>query len=553
MTGSADDKRDFFVSFTQADRSWATWIAWALEEAGYTVFFQDWDFKSNFVLEMDRAHTQSRRTIAVLSPDYLTSRFTAPEWAARFAQDATSTHDLLIPVRVRPCELEGLLAQIVYVDLLGCDEAAARQRLLDRVRSIRAKPDEPPLFPGEPGHAAVPERPPFPGALRKAASWLRRTLIGGGIAAAVVGALLTWWLSDPAISTRTEINNQGQIGQVVSGPVAGDVIGQQTIHGVPFEKYDQLRDELGVTDEALASFFAIVERERVPRDELEPTLKEIARRYKELLARLEAPASTDPEVQRLKEEAREALRRGDFARTEAQLNRAKAIDLAAVERMRAAMAQMQAALDARSLSAAEAAGQNGALMMTQLRYADAARYYAEAVGLTPERYAGPLSDRLTDWAWAAWRVGDYPSALDATRRALALEEARRPIDAGRLGGRLNNLAVLLQELSHYAEAEPLYGRAIAIDEKALGPEHPGLAAMLNNLANLYQVTGRYAEAEPLYERVIAIGEKALGPEHPDLATQLNNLAGLYRVTGRYAEAEPLYERAIAIDEGSVSV
>ena len=50
------------------------------------------------------------RSPDLLSPDYLAARFTAPEWAARFAQDATSEHDLLIPVRVRPCELKGLSA-----------------------------------------------------------------------------------------------------------------------------------------------------------------------------------------------------------------------------------------------------------------------------------------------------------------------------------------------------------------------------------------------------------------------------------------------------------
>ena len=175
MTDASDGKRDFFVSFNQADRAWATWIAWVLEEAGYSVWFQDWDFKGNFVLEMDKAHTQSRRTIAVLSPDYLTSRFTAPEWAARFAQDATSEHDLLIPVRVRPCELEGLLAQIVYVDLVGCGEAAARERLLKRVEGIRLKPDEPPLFPGEAGHEAVPERPAFPADVQRG----KRAVAGG--------------------------------------------------------------------------------------------------------------------------------------------------------------------------------------------------------------------------------------------------------------------------------------------------------------------------------------------------------------------------------------
>jgi hypothetical protein len=208
VTDASAGKRDFFVSFTRADRAWATWIAWALEGAGYSVFFQDWDFKGNFVLEMDKAHAHSRRTVAVLSPDYLASRFAAPEWAARFAQDATSEHDLLIPVRVRPCELEGLLGQIVYVDLVGCGEAAAREKLLGRVAGIRLKPDEPPLFPGEASHDAVPERPAFPSAAptggRVAMTGLPALMAGGrappapwlvgGMALAALVVVATVWL-----------------------------------------------------------------------------------------------------------------------------------------------------------------------------------------------------------------------------------------------------------------------------------------------------------------------------------------------------------------------
>jgi hypothetical protein len=166
MIDAPDGKRDFFVSFTRADREWAAWIAWALEEAGYSVFLQDWDFKGNFVLEMDKAHAQSRRTIAVLSPDYFASRFAAPEWAARFADDASSTRDLLIPVRVRPFETEGLLAQIIYVDLVGVGRDEGRQRLLNRVAGLRLKPGEEPFFPGAPLPAAarsVPSEPSFPG------------------------------------------------------------------------------------------------------------------------------------------------------------------------------------------------------------------------------------------------------------------------------------------------------------------------------------------------------------------------------------------------------
>jgi TIR domain len=31
-------KKDFFVSYRSADEPWASWIAWQLEEAGYTTF-----------------------------------------------------------------------------------------------------------------------------------------------------------------------------------------------------------------------------------------------------------------------------------------------------------------------------------------------------------------------------------------------------------------------------------------------------------------------------------------------------------------------------------
>jgi hypothetical protein len=90
--------KDFFVSYSGADRAWAEWIAWVLEEAGYTVVLQAWDFRpgSNFVLEMQQAAAQAERTIAVFSPDFLASRFTAPEWAAAFARDPTGALGLLL-------------------------------------------------------------------------------------------------------------------------------------------------------------------------------------------------------------------------------------------------------------------------------------------------------------------------------------------------------------------------------------------------------------------------------------------------------------------------
>ena len=53
-TQSEDFKRDFFISYTSADKGLAEWIAWQLEENGYTTFLQAWDFRpvSNFALDM---------------------------------------------------------------------------------------------------------------------------------------------------------------------------------------------------------------------------------------------------------------------------------------------------------------------------------------------------------------------------------------------------------------------------------------------------------------------------------------------------------------------
>lgn len=157
---------DFFISYNKADKSWAEWIAWQLEEADYTTVLQAWDFGtgSNFVLEMQKAAAEASRTIAVLSPDYLTSNFTAPEWAAAFAQDPTGSGRKLIPIRVRKCEPAGLLGPIVYQNLVGLDERAAREALFKAVKRGRSKPATPPAFPPAAGRA-VTSQPRYPGSL----------------------------------------------------------------------------------------------------------------------------------------------------------------------------------------------------------------------------------------------------------------------------------------------------------------------------------------------------------------------------------------------------
>jgi len=158
---------DFFLSYTGVDRAWAEWIAWQLEDAGYTTRLQAWDFRpgANFVLEMQRAAAEADRTIAVLTPAYLESLFAQPEWAAAFAQDPTGADRRFVPVRVHRCELPGMLKQIVYVDLMDLSEQRARQALLSGIAGGRAKPAAAPRYPGAPATAPAPAPgpPAFPG------------------------------------------------------------------------------------------------------------------------------------------------------------------------------------------------------------------------------------------------------------------------------------------------------------------------------------------------------------------------------------------------------
>ena len=161
-----DAGKDFFISYTGADKKWAEWIAWQLEEAQYSTILQAWDFQPgmDFVLEMDKATRVARCTIVVLSPDYLSAQYTQPEWAVAFRRDPKSEKGALLPIRVQKCDVEGLLGPIIYIDLVDLDETTAHKTLLVGVGRERGKPETAPGFPGG-GQYTIPKPQRFPGAL----------------------------------------------------------------------------------------------------------------------------------------------------------------------------------------------------------------------------------------------------------------------------------------------------------------------------------------------------------------------------------------------------
>jgi hypothetical protein len=127
-----DTLKDFFISYAHQDWQWAKWINQQLEEAGYSSILPDKDFLpgGSVVLNIDNAARQAKRTIAVLSPHYLASKFTQAEWAAAFYQDPTGAQGLLVPVRVLPCDVQGLLATVIYIDLVGQEDKEKTRKIL---------------------------------------------------------------------------------------------------------------------------------------------------------------------------------------------------------------------------------------------------------------------------------------------------------------------------------------------------------------------------------------------------------------------------------------
>jgi hypothetical protein len=137
------DRTDFFVSHAGADRAWAEWAAWQLEQAGYTVVLDVWDWAAgqNFVTAMSDALGRCDRVVALFSAAYFDrDRYTAEEWSAAALHVPGTGEGRLVPVRVEEvpaAEMPAVLRPLLYRDVFGLGEEQARRVLLEAVAGPR--------------------------------------------------------------------------------------------------------------------------------------------------------------------------------------------------------------------------------------------------------------------------------------------------------------------------------------------------------------------------------------------------------------------------------
>lgn len=135
--------KDFFVSYTGKDVNYATWVAKLLEDNGYTVTIQAWDFLSgdNFVANINKALIECKKLIVILSESYLKSKWCEIEWTAKLSEQIKLDERRIIPIRIEPIEVKGLLSPISYINIVDNTEDEAKQKILEDVKDQKPRID----------------------------------------------------------------------------------------------------------------------------------------------------------------------------------------------------------------------------------------------------------------------------------------------------------------------------------------------------------------------------------------------------------------------------
>lgn len=145
----------------------------------------------------------------------------------------------------------------------------------------------------------------------------------------------------------------------------------------------------------------------------------------------------------------------------------------------------------------------------------------------------------------------HREALDILRRVLGPRDDRVAIS-------MNNLAVALGEQNRWVDAEALHRQAIAI----FAQNHPGLHTLTadaeNSLATALDIQGKVAPAESTYLSVLDMRRRLLGAKHPDYAFTLFNYSMFLSDQGRCDESvrnslEVLALRGNALPESHSSI
>src|SRR5215813_30635 len=135
----------------------------------------------------------------------------------------------------------------------------------------------------------------------------------------------------------------------------------------------KLEGDLDLNQRQIRAALGILGENDIPPERLAAKLVEIAERFKALQATASAQPGDDPKIAALKTDAQKAIEAGELTKADALL--------ADVE------TEQRRALDRFAINAAETSAQRGEIALTRLRYAEAAKHFANAAAVFPPKSA----------------------------------------------------------------------------------------------------------------------------------------------------------------------
>jgi tetratricopeptide (TPR) repeat protein len=603
MAPGKDGKYDFFVSRRGSAATVAQEVADVLASAGYSSFSQDYDIGHgvNFVAEIHKALKGCQHFIALLTHDYDEAPYTQAEWT-NFYKAAVESGGArrFIVIRVEACNPPGLLAGIVFADLVGVHEPRERRkRILAAAggRSI-AEPAGTRLFEN------VPPRD--------------LNFTGRDESLAALHSLLMD-VEKPTAITQAAIHGLGGIGKTA---LATEYVHRYAgaYSGVWWANAEQRT----VLVASLAALAGRLDRRLTE----EPDQDKAARAAIANLAErtglpillvydnVENPQTQDGLVPSASARVLVTTRWTDWGGHAAELKlevltpakaaeflqkRAARTDPADAARLATALGNLPLALDhagayckLTGTSFDAYRGKIDALIAKAPKGATHPDVFA-TFSLAIEKaasecqaaepllgffaYLAPENIPLDLVTEDIVKAHDLPEALgslasvslvehvtlddgshgitlhrlvQAAMRARLAENGETAVAVARTTARLGNAFPRdgYSEPRVWPRCAALLPHVLALREYKLWNVESAVSAsiLLDKAGSYLHGRAASAEAEPLLREGLALGEKALGREHIDIAACLNNLASLLFETVRHTEAEQLYREAIAIGE-----
>ncbi len=118
MSDSPEYQYDVFISYSSADKEWVRGeLLRRIEDSGLRACIDYRDFRRGApsIIEIERAVKNSRKTLLVLTPAYLKSRWTEFENLLLQTLDPSSRDLRLIPLLKEKCDLPTRISFLTYV------------------------------------------------------------------------------------------------------------------------------------------------------------------------------------------------------------------------------------------------------------------------------------------------------------------------------------------------------------------------------------------------------------------------------------------------------